>query len=161
MKFAFIFSVFTFIFSLSNNNLIAQSSSDAPFIAQSDSSGEETIRELEIIAIDAKKSGERLFVIARRSKTEKFNRISKARLAYTRTLLLLFRQFPFQTAVFAEGDWIDGEGRIEFYLGSRLRLVSLAKQNKIPNLTCCEDYTPPVKSKPRRREKNLSRRKNA
>jgi len=95
---------------------------------------------------------ERLFVIARPGKAEKSNRISVARLSYTRTLLLVMRRFPFQTAIFAEGDRVDGEGRIEFYLGSRLRLVTLAKRNKILNLTCCEDYFPTVKTKPRRKK---------
>jgi hypothetical protein len=152
MKFAFIFLTFTFILLTNSASLIAQNSSKEPFIAQSESSGEETIKELEEIAGDAKNTGERLFVIARLSKAEKSNRISLVRLAYTRTFLLQMRQFPFQTAVFAEGDRVDGEGRIEFYLGSHLRLVTLAKRNKIPNLTCCEDYTPPVKSKPRRKK---------
>ena len=94
-----------------------------------------------------------MFVIARLGKTEKSNRINIARLAYTRTFLLKMRKFPFQTAIFAESDRADDEGRIEFYLGSHLRLVTLAKLNKIPNLTCCPEYVPPVKTKPRRKTK--------
>lgn len=160
IKFIFIFLAFSFVSLVNSITLIAQNISDKPFIAQSESSGEETIRELEEIAYDAKNTGERLFVIARLGKSEKSSQVSIARLAYTRTLLLLFRQFPFQTAVFAEGDLVDGEGRLEFYLGSHLRLITLAKHNKIPNLTCCEEYTPPVKRKPRRRQKKSNHRKN-
>lgn len=154
MKLAFICFAF-FILSLANNyTSFAQNGIDEPFIAQSDAGGEETVRDIEVIARDAKNTGERLFVIARLGKSEKSNRISLARLAYTRAFLLQMRQFPFQAPVFAEGERIDGEGRIEFYLGSRLRLVTLAKRNKIPNLTCCPDYFPPVKRNSRRKRKN-------
>ncbi len=155
MKFAFLFLAFSFLTLTNGAVLIAQNSSGKPFIAQSGASGEETDRELEMIAVDALNTGERLFVISRPRKAEKSNRISLARLAYTRTYLLKMRRFPFQEPVFAEGDWVEGEGRIEFYLGSHLRLVTLAKRNKIPNLGCCPDYSPPVKTKPgRKKSKN-------
>lgn len=157
MKFAFVLLIFIFILLANSITLIAQSSSDKPFIAQSDASGEETVRDLEIIAVDAKNTGERLFVIARLGKAEKSNQINLARLAYARAFLLVMRKFPFQAPVFAEGERVDGEGRIEFYLGSDLRLVTLAKPNKIPNLTCCPDYFPPVKTKPLRRKKFVNK----
>ena len=92
-----------------------------------------------------------MFVIARLGKTENSNRISIARLSYTKAVLFQQRRFPFQSPVFAEGERVDGQGRIEFYLGSNLRLVTLAKRNKIPNLTCCPDYNPPVKRKSKRK----------
>ena len=144
-----------FFYCFTSNNLpsFAQNGSNTPFIAQSDASGEETVVNIENIAHDAINNGERLFVIARLGKMEKSNRISLARLAYAKVFLLQMRQFPFQAAIFAEGERVDGEGRIEFYLGSQLRLVTLAKRNKIPNLTCCPDYLPPVKRKLRRKRK--------
>ena len=152
MKFAFIFLTFSFLWLANSTPLFAQISSDKPFIAVSDASGEESVRELEIIRNDALDTGERVFVIARRSKSEKSNQINVSRLSNARTILIQILRFPFQTTVFAEGDRVEGEGRIEFYLGSHLRLIILAKQGKIPNFTCCPDYQPPVK---RKRQKRL------
>lgn len=151
MKFAFIFLIFIFLLQANGSTLNAQNSSNEPFIARSDASGEETVRDLEIMAGDAVNTGERFFVIARLGKAERSNRISFARLAYTKVFLLEMKRFPLKEPVFAEGERTDGEGRIEFYLGSRLRLVTLAKRNKIPNLTCCPDYFPPVKRKAKRK----------
>lgn len=153
MKTAFKILFLGFILSASGFNLSAQNLSDKPFIAESDASGEETSVQIELIARDSKKSGERLFVIARRSKAETSDRISLSRLSYARTLLLEMRRFPFETAVFAVGGWVEGEGRMEFYLGSKLRLVTLAKRNKIPNLDCCPEYIPPVKRKSQRKKR--------
>ena len=153
MKFAFLFLTFSFIWLAPSTTLNAQNNSDEPFIARSDASGEETIRELEKIAHDSVNSGERLFVIARPGKTESSNRISLARLSYTKAILFQARRFPFQSPVFAEGERVNGQGRIEFYLGSNLRLVTLAKRNRIPNLTCCPDYNLPVKRKSKRKHR--------
>jgi hypothetical protein len=40
--------------------------------------------------------------------------------------------------VFAEGERADGDGRVEFYLGSTLRLVSLSKAGRDLCVTCCD-----------------------
>jgi hypothetical protein len=72
---------------------------------------------------------------------EKSRRLNLGRLYNTRNYLS-GKSFDQSTIVFAEGERVNGEGRLEFYLGSRLRLVVLAKRNRMPNLTCCDDYFP-------------------
>jgi len=151
-RFTFLILSLLLFFTVSSTTSFGQNIQNEPFIAPSDSSGEETIREIEQIARKAQESGERLFVISRPGKGEKSRRISLTRLSYTKAFLRYARQFRFQTAIFAEGEGVDGEGRIEFYLGSNLQLVALAKLNKIPNLDCCPEYTPPVKRKLRRKK---------
>lgn len=143
MKIAFIFLAFSFICLANNASLIAQKNPDEPFVAGSDASGEETIRELELIVREVKTSEERLFVIARPG-TGEIRRRRNFRLFNTRQRLSLMG-LKAEKTVFAEGERVEGEGRLEFYLGSHLRLVILAKRNQMPNLTCCEDYFPPVK----------------
>ena len=130
----------------------AQRTSAEPYIVPSDSSGEINSREVDSMAVEARESGERLFVIGRLGTGETSRRLNLARLYNTRQYLS-GKSFDQQAIVFAEGGRVKGEGRIEFYLGSRLRLVTLAKRNKMPNLTCCEDYIPPAKSKPERKRR--------
>jgi hypothetical protein len=150
MKFLSKSLVLFFVLLTCNTDLPSQIISDQPFIAQSNASGEETIREIGMIAGDVKNKGERLFVIFRLSTTEA-ERLNNVRLMTTKwKLSTMGLQEP--KVVFAEGERIKGEGRIEFYLGSNLRLVVLARRNQMPNLTCCEDYTPPVRRKIRKRK---------
>ncbi len=148
MKLAFTLLVFFFISFANNVSSFAQNIE--PFIAQSNESGETTIAELEAIAFDSKNSGERLFVIARLG-TGEIHRAANFRLINTQ-LKLSSLGFNSQNAVFAVGERVRGEGRIEFYLASHLRLVILAKRNQMPNLTCCKDYFPPVKRRTRKRK---------
>jgi hypothetical protein len=148
MKLAFTLLIFLFISFVNNVNSLAQNIE--PFIAQSNASGEETIATLEVIAIESKNRGERLFVIARLG-TGETRRAAKTRLFNTQQKLSSLG-FNSQNTVFAEGERVKGEGRIEFYLGSHLHLVILAKRNKMPNLTCCEDYFPPAKRKTQKRK---------
>ena len=122
----------------------AQSSVGEPYVVPSDSSGEITSREIDSMAAEARQSGERLFVIVRLGAGETSRRLNLARL-YDARSYLSGKGFNQSTTVFAEGQRVSGEGRIEFYLGSRLRLVALAKRNRMPHLTCCEDYFPPAK----------------
>lgn len=150
MKIAFIFLVLSFVWLVSNTSLLAQNNTDEPFIAQSNASGEETILNLEIIVGDVKTKGERLFVISRLG-TNEYPKKTTFRLFNTRQRLSLMG-LKAKNTVYAEGERVKGEGRLEFYLGSQLRLVILAKHNQMPNLTCCEDYFPPVKRKIRKRK---------
>lgn len=53
--------------------------------------------------------------------------------------------------VFAEGERVKGEGRIEFYLGSKLQLTRFIDRNRSANLNCCEDYTS-VRARQKRKE---------
>lgn len=127
----------------------AQSSLEEPYLVPSISSGEIASREIDAMAVEAGQSGERLFVIVHLGTGETSRRLSLARLYNTRAYVS-GKSFDQSTTVFAEGERVDGEARIEFYLGGRLRLVVLAKRNKMPKLTCCEEYFPPAQTKPRK-----------
>ena len=149
MKFALIlFVLFLGLFSVS---VFGQISSDEPYQIPSNSSGEENSALTDAVAIEAKQSGERLFIIVRLGKGEVSRRINQVRLLNTKSFMLR-KGIDKQTAVFAEGERTEGEGRIEYYLGGKLKLITLAQRNKMPNLTCCDDYIPPTK-KNRKRKK--------
>ncbi|MDQ6788174.1 MAG: hypothetical protein M3033_15320 [Acidobacteriota bacterium] len=158
MKRAFLLLTFFLILSANNKRLFAQNVKDEPFIAESNASGEETVLNIENLVRDAKSSGERVFVISRLNKREA-PRWANVRSRITRWKLSSMSLAP-QQIIIAEGEKVEEEGRIELYLGSRLRLVILAKHNKMPNLTCCEDYVPPTKrTRKKRKIKNLTRTK--
>jgi hypothetical protein len=153
MKFGFVFLAFSLFFLASSHQLFAQNKFDKPFIAPSDASGEDASSVIDSIRSLSVRSGERLFVVARRGDRES-NDISFLRLAEAKTFIIKIKGFPVETTIFTVGERIQGEGGIEFYLGSQLKLVTLAKRNKMPNLTCCPDYFPPVKNKPQKRKSN-------
>lgn len=150
MKCLYLLSILLCSLLICSANSFAQNISDKPFIAPSNAGGEETILNIEMIVRDVNTSGERLFVISRLSTNEN-PRQTNFRLLNTKQKLLLMGTDS-QKVIFAEGERVKGEGRIEFYLGSNLRLVILAKRNQMPNLTCCEDYNPPVKRRSRKRK---------
>lgn len=153
MKFSLFFLALSLLLFASSTPLVAQNSLGNPFIAASDDSGEETISMLQLIRMESNENGERLLVVARHG-TRETSRISFVRLAQAKLFTLETIGFPAQTSIFAVGESVVGEGRIEFYLGSHLKLVTLAKRNKIPNLTCCPDYFPPVNPKSKKRNRN-------
>ena len=150
MKYLYILSILLCSLLICNTSSFAQNISDKPFIAPSNAGGEETILNLEMIVRDVNSGGERLFVLSRLSTNEN-PRQTNFRLHNTKQKLLLMG-IDSQKSIFAEGERLIGEGRIEFYLGSNLRLVILAKRNQMPNLSCCEDYNPPIKRKSRKRK---------
>ncbi len=124
----------------------AQENNDETFKIPSDSSGEENSALTDHLAIESRKSGERLFVIVRLGEGETSHKLNHSRLFNVKRYVFS-RGFTNETSVFAEGERVKGEGRIEYYLGSKLKLITFAPRNKMPNLTCCEDYFPPVKKK--------------
>jgi hypothetical protein len=146
-----VFLTSAFLFSLAAFTFAQSGAVDEPVILPSNDSGE-----LSASVIDGMRStigDERLFVIARSGTGETKSRITRNRLAYAKWFMLVRTGFNRQTSVFAEGEPIKGEGRIEFYIGSRLHLVILAPRNKIPNLTCCPDYIAPTKKKQKKKRK--------
>ena len=151
MKSTFIILIFFASVLLTAGSAFAQTVADAPYIVESNSSGEISSKEIDSMAQEARQSSDRLFVIVRLGAGETNRRLNFVRLFNTRQYISEKSFDPMKT-IFAEGEPIKGEGRIEFYLGSRLRLVLLAPRNKMPNLTCCEDYMPPVKKKPKRQK---------
>lgn len=138
------FSIGIYFWGGSSSHTVAQESLDEPYIISSNESGE-----LSSAITDAMRSeihDQRLFVIVRLGKGETNRKINRIRLSKTKSFMLL-KGFDKATSVFAEGERVEDEGRIEFYIGSRLRLVILAKRNEMPYLTCCPDYIPPAKKR--------------
>jgi hypothetical protein len=118
-----------------------------PYIIPSNESGEISSAVTDAMRLEIK--GERLFVIVRLGRGEANRLLNQVRLHIAKGFMLR-KGFNGQTSVFALGEPVEGEGRIEFYIGSKLRLVTLAPRNKLPNLTCCEDYSPPSRKRTKR-----------
>ena len=92
---------------------------------------------LDYLAQDARASSERVFVIARLGRGEKNRALNRMRLSAARFSLAANRELKKETLVFAEGEQTEKEGRLEFYLGSKLYLISLVARGKNVCLTCC------------------------
>ena len=131
---------------------VAQESSTETQVVKGDANScELNSAYLDYIVMEQRAKGERIYVIARLGRSEVNRSLNRARLEYARFYLLESGRTQKEKVVFAEGERIDGEGRVEFYLGSRLFLVSLAERGKNVCLTCCEDYIPPRRNRNRRR----------
>jgi hypothetical protein len=131
---------------------MAQTHSSDTIIVESRGSGELNSLHLDNLVYGLRGSvAERLFVIARLGDGETARRLNLARLEGARFYLVESGRAQKERIVFAEGERVKGEGRVEFYLGSKLYLVSLAGRGKNINFTCCDDYFPPIRSKRKRR----------
>ena len=86
--------------------------------------------------IDENNKIERVFVIARLGKGEKSRILNQRRLHNARTYLE--NRLKAEHIISAEGQRKDGEGRVEFYLGSELILISLIKRNADLCVNCFE-----------------------
>lgn len=89
---------------------------------------------------------QRVFVIARLGSKETSTRLNRLRLNSVKIYTVVSGRFPKEMTIFAEGERAEGEGRIEFYLGSRLYLVALVAPGKNICLTCCDDSYVPSKN---------------
>jgi len=131
----------------------AQQSSIEPYIVKGDgNAGELNSAYLDKLTVDQQSTNERIFVIARLGQSETARSLNINRLQAARSYLVETRGINREQVIFAEGERAAGEGRIEFYLGSELMLVSLAARGRNVSLNCCEDYTPPRKIKSRKRK---------
>lgn len=99
---------------------------------------EENVVNLENLVTEAQGSGDRIFVIARLGRGEASRRLTDRRLYNARRYLVVIRGLKLENLVFAEGAPANGEGRVEFYLGSRLVLVSAVERGKDLCVCCCE-----------------------
>ena len=102
---------------------------------------------------------ERLFVVARLGKGESSRELNRRRLHNVRNYFKEgWPNIDAKRFVFAEGDRVEGEGRVEFYIGSILMQISLVKRGKDICVDCC-DYPDPryygtgKKDKSRRRNR--------
>ncbi len=118
---------------------------------------EETAARFDVLLNMMFDSDERLFVIARLGKGEVSRELNHRRLYNVHTYFKE-RKVPRNRFVFAESESLKTEeGRVEFYLGSKLQLVSLVKRNKDICVDCCETgflyYGSGKVDKPKRRNK--------
>jgi hypothetical protein len=123
---------------------------DAPTV-QSRGGGEMNSAHLDALAVEQASSQERIFIIARLGNGETSNALNQLRLQAARAYLIGTRGMDPAKLVFAASEKVDGEGRVEFYLGSRLALISLAQRNRNVVLSCCGDTVPQLPRHPRRR----------
>ncbi len=79
---------------------------------------------------------ERVFVIARLGKGENASFLNRRRLHNARTYLM--NRLKPESIVVAEGERVAGEGRVEFYVGSELTLVSLVQRGEDLCVNCFE-----------------------
>ncbi|MEO6393266.1 MAG: hypothetical protein ABIP75_15555 [Pyrinomonadaceae bacterium] len=98
---------------------------------------------LDQLVITQQNSMARIFVIARLGRGETSAALNLQRLQAARDYLVKTRGVAAEKVVFASGDRIDGEGRLEFYLGSDLQLITLATRGKNVTLVCCLDTVTP------------------
>lgn len=142
----------TILLGLGSNNVLAQKNPDEPAIIKGDSNScELNAAYLDMLANMARSSNERIFVIARLGRGEQSSLISRRRLQSVREQFVRVRALSAQRIILAEGDYINDDGRIEYYFGSKLIFVSLAGRNEGLCLSCCDD--PPSKSSTRKRRK--------
>jgi len=94
---------------------------------------------LDALTKEARTSSERVFVISRLGAGEKRTIVSRSRLQMARNHLVTSGRLQKEQVVFAEGERVIDKGRLEFYIGSRLYLISLAQRNGDICLTCCND----------------------
>lgn len=140
-----------FIVIFGAHTALGQVSKELPYVLPANDSGEVASLHLDVLAVEANKSGERLYVIAHKGSRDSNSKINLGRLAIARANRSVMNFDP-TTTIFAQGNDVRGEGRLEFYLGSSLRLVLLAQRNKVPKLTCCDDYFPPSKNLRRKKK---------
>jgi len=105
---------------------------------------------------------ETLTITARPGRGDTSRNILRRRLHNVRTYL--GKSIPSYQMVITEGERTEGDGRIEFYVGEQLRLVSLSKANKDLCVGCCDfddpnyygfgktDSPKPVRKKKRKRQ---------
>lgn len=134
--------------------VIAQQPSTEPQIIKGDANScEANSSFLDALTNEHRSTNERVFVIARLGRGEANRALSLNRLERARWYLVEPGRIKSENVVFAEGARINGEGRVEFYLGSKLFLVSLAERGMNVCLTCCDDYVPTPRRKRRLRRR--------
>ena len=140
---------------LVTENSFAQVSISTPQVVESGDSGELNSLYLDNLVSELHRSDvERIFVIGRLGRGEIVRSLNLNRLERARLYLIESGRTQRERVIFAEGERVDGEGRVEFYLGSRLYLISLARRGRNINFTCCDSYIP---SRRNRRRSQRSR----
>jgi hypothetical protein len=90
--------------------------------------------------VNGSEKPERVFVIARLGNGEHNSRLSQRRLHNAR-MYLGYRLKP-DTVILAEGERANGEGRVEFYVGSELVLTSMVRRGADLCVSCFDGLNP-------------------
>ena len=120
------------------HSLLAQESQRGPMVVEGSSACEDNIANLEGYVAVAQESKERIFVIARLGRGESSRRLTRRRLHNAQRFLSVVRGLKSERLVFAEGEPSNGKGRVEFYLGGELVLVSVVERGGDLCVCCCE-----------------------
>lgn len=90
-----------------------------------------------MIAIEAVNTNQKIFIVFRAGDGES-SAVNLRRFNIVRKFLKKNKGWKDgETFIFARGEKVKGQGRIEFYLGSKLFWTALAKKGKIPYMDCC------------------------
>ena len=92
--------------------------------------------EVREIATKALNTNERVFILFRAGDGEG-KVINNKRFTFVRKFMQEEWGLKNEFFLYAIGEKIKGQGRIEIYLGSKLHLVILAKRGKVPCMDCC------------------------
>ena len=88
------------------------------------------IRAYEVVMKNSLEKNDRVYIISRRSRVEKQG-VDWVRLKYAKSVLTNFRKFPAELITLAVGEQSDLEyGKLEFWVGSRLQMVSYIRRNQ-------------------------------
>lgn len=118
----------------------AQNKSLEPVVVEGNASScERNAASFDNLAGFLRSTEERLFIIARLGNGERSRDLNRRRLHNVRTYFKdSWPQIDPKRFVFADGDSVKGEGRIEFYLGSTLIQISYVKRGKDICVDCCD-----------------------
>ncbi len=124
-----------FILLFSSVCLKAQSDAVEPILGNC----EENSAILDSLGNDLTENNERLFIIARLGKGENSRELNRRRLYNVRYVLKDRWKIDASRFVVAAGEKVSSEGRIEFYIGSKLTQILLVKKSRDICVACCGD----------------------
>ena len=85
----------------------------------------------------ARRENERIIMIFRAGKSET-EVVNAKRLNYVKNFFLKGKGWGNLNVIYARGEKTNDVGKIEFYIGGKLFLITIAPKNKTPCLDCCE-----------------------
>jgi hypothetical protein len=161
VKIFFIIFAFAVCFFATSSFAFGQICPKFPCVVDSAGTGEVASAAIDNFLVHAAEGGERIFVVARLGAQEKDSGRNLNRLCEARDYIVdRLSDERLKKTVFAEGVAVEGEGRLEFYLGSQLQLTRFIKPNRTANLGCCGELTP-AEIKQKRKECNDWKEKGA
>lgn len=90
------------------------------------------------LANDLCSNNERIFIIARLGNGERSRDLNRRRLSNVRTYFATNWKIDPARFTFAVGSRVEGEGRVEFYIGSTFWLISYVKRGRDICVDCCD-----------------------